>query len=58
MIVVGSGGGSHGDTDFGIATSAGAAAYAASKASVHAITGKAHVEPAPEGIDVYVVDPG
>lgn len=58
VIVVGSGGGSHGDPDFGIATSAGAAAYAASKAAVHAMARKLSVEVSSEGIDVFVVDPG
>jgi NAD(P)-dependent dehydrogenase (short-subunit alcohol dehydrogenase family) len=58
VIVVGSGGGSHGDPDFGIATSAGAAAYATSKAAVHAMARKLSAELASEGIDVFVVDPG
>lgn len=58
VIVVGSGGGSHGDPDFGVISSAGAAAYAASKAAVHAMARKASVELASEGIDVFVVDPG
>lgn len=58
VIVVGSGGGAHGDPQFGVTTSAGAAAYAASKAAVHAMARKASVELASEGIDVFVVDPG
>jgi NAD(P)-dependent dehydrogenase (short-subunit alcohol dehydrogenase family) len=58
VIVVGSGGGSHGDPDFGVASNVGAAAYAASKAAVHAMARKLSVERASEGIDVFVVDPG
>ncbi|WP_344095936.1 SDR family oxidoreductase [Microbacterium deminutum] len=58
VIIVGSGGGSHGDPQFGIPVNAGAASYAVSKAAVHALAVKAHVELAPEGIGVYVVDPG
>jgi NAD(P)-dependent dehydrogenase (short-subunit alcohol dehydrogenase family) len=58
VIVVGSGGGSHGDADFGIATNAGAAAYAVSKAAVHALARKAALELSSDGIDVFVVDPG
>ncbi|WP_164515521.1 SDR family NAD(P)-dependent oxidoreductase [Microbacterium sp. 10M-3C3] len=57
LIVVGSGGGSHGDPRFGIATQPGAASYAASKAAVHALARKAALEL--EGrVPVYVVDPG
>lgn len=57
LIVVGSGGGSHGDPRFGIATQPGAASYAASKAAVHALARNAALEL--EGrIRVYVVDPG
>lgn len=58
VIVVGSGGGSHEDPDFGITTSAGGAGYAVSKAAVHALARKASVDLAPDGIDVFVVDPG
>ena len=58
VVVVGSGGGSHGDPQFGIGTNPGAAGYAAAKAAVHALVGKAALELAPEGIEVFAVDPG
>ncbi|GLI26505.1 hypothetical protein ARHIZOSPH14_07470 [Agromyces rhizosphaerae] len=58
VIVVGSGAGSHSDPRFGITSSPGAAGYAVSKAAVHALVRKAATELAPEGIEVYGVDPG
>jgi NAD(P)-dependent dehydrogenase (short-subunit alcohol dehydrogenase family) len=58
LIIVGSGGGSHGDPDFGITTNAGAASYAVSKAAVHALGRKASLELGSHDVAVYVVDPG
>ncbi|QIG39898.1 SDR family NAD(P)-dependent oxidoreductase [Microbacterium sp. 4R-513] len=58
LIIVGSGGGSHGDPDFGIATNPGAVSYAASKAAVHALGRKAALELGEKDVAVYVVDPG
>lgn len=58
IVIVGSGGGSHGDLQFGIATHPGAASYAVSKAAVHALARKAALELGEDGIDVFAVDPG
>lgn len=57
IIVVGSGGGSHGDPQFGVGSSAGAAGYAVSKAAVHVLTRKLAAELTGE-VAVYAVDPG
>ncbi|MET4638387.1 SDR family NAD(P)-dependent oxidoreductase [Mycetocola sp. 2940] len=58
IIAVGSGSGSHGDTEFGLTTNAGAVSYAVSKAALHALMRKLSTELAGEGIAVYTVDPG
>ncbi|TDN92046.1 SDR family NAD(P)-dependent oxidoreductase [Microbacterium sp. BK668] len=58
LIIVGSGGGSHGDPDFGVTTNAGAVGYAASKAAVHVLGRKAALELGERDVAVYVVDPG
>lgn len=58
IIAVGSGSGSHGDPQFGLATKPGAVSYAVSKAALHALMRKLSTELADEGIAVYTVDPG
>ena len=58
IVNVGSGAGSHGAADFGLATNPGSASYAISKAALHALTAKLAVELAPDGIRVDAVDPG
>jgi NAD(P)-dependent dehydrogenase (short-subunit alcohol dehydrogenase family) len=58
LIIVGSGGGSHGDPDFGIPTNSGAVGYAVSKAAVHALARKAALRLADDDVAVYAVDPG
>jgi NAD(P)-dependent dehydrogenase (short-subunit alcohol dehydrogenase family) len=58
IVNVGSGGGSHGDTAFGLAAHPSAVSYAVSKAALHALTVKMSVELAPEGITVVAADPG
>ena len=58
IVNVGSGAGSHGAADFGLATNPGSAGYAISKAALHALTAKLAVELADDGILVNAVDPG
>lgn len=58
IVNVGSGSGSHGDPGFGLAVNPTAAAYAISKAALHALTAKLATELAPDGIRVVAADPG
>lgn len=58
IVNVGSGAGSHGAADFGLASNPGSASYAVSKAALHALTAKLAVELAPDGMLVNAVDPG
>lgn len=58
VIGVGSGSGSHGDPQFGLAVNPGAASYAVSKAAVHALLHRLAGELAGDRISVYTVDPG
>ena len=58
IVGVGSGAGSHGDPQFGLTTTPGAASYAVSKAALHALLHKLAGEVAGDGIDVHITDPG
>ena len=59
IVNVGSGGGTHGDPQFGLAGNNGAAAsYGVSKAALHALTVKFAAELTDSGILVNAVDPG
>ena len=59
IVNVASGGGSHGDPQFGLATPGGAAAsYGISKAAVNALTSKLAAELEGTGILITSVDPG
>ena len=58
VVNVGSGSGSFGDPQFGLAQGPAAVSYAVSKAALHALTVKLAVELAAEGIAVHAVDPG
>ena len=58
VVNVGSGSGSHGDTQFGLSTNPVSTAYAVSKAALHALTVKLAVELRDAGIVVNAVDPG
>jgi NAD(P)-dependent dehydrogenase (short-subunit alcohol dehydrogenase family) len=59
IVNVASGGGSHGDPQFGLATSGGtAASYGISKAAVNALTSKLAAELEDSGILINSVDPG
>jgi len=58
IVNVGSGGGSHGDTRFGLSTRHGAAAsYGVSKAALHALTARFAAELARTPVLVNAVDP-
>jgi NAD(P)-dependent dehydrogenase (short-subunit alcohol dehydrogenase family) len=58
IVNVGSGAGSHGDPQFGLAAGPSSTSYAVSKAALHALTAKFAVELKGEGIIVNAVDPG
>jgi len=58
IIAVGSGSGSHGDPQFGLATNPGAVSYAVSKAALHALMRKLAAELKGSSIRVWSVDPG
>ncbi len=58
VVNVGSGSGSHGDPQFGLAASPAAVSYAVSKAALHALSAKLAVELSDEGIRVVVAEPG
>lgn len=58
IVNVGSGSGSHGDSQYGLSTHPASASYAISKAALHALTAKLAVELAPHGILVNAADPG
>ncbi|QCR19120.1 SDR family NAD(P)-dependent oxidoreductase [Agrococcus sp. SGAir0287] len=58
IVGVGSGSGSHGDPQFGLAVNPGAASYAVSRAALHALLHRLSAELAPDGIRVFATDPG
>lgn len=58
VVNVGSGSGSHGDTQFGLSSHPASASYAVSKAALHALTVKLAAEVRERGIRVDAVDPG
>jgi NAD(P)-dependent dehydrogenase (short-subunit alcohol dehydrogenase family) len=58
IVVVGSGSGSFGEPQFGLAQGPAAVSYAVSKAALHALAVKLGAELAGEGITVHAVDPG
>lgn len=58
IVAVGSGSGSHGDPEFGLASRPGAVSYAVSKAALHALLRKLDAELTGGPVRVYAVDPG